>query len=52
MLYVILILILFDGTSIYVYTSGLVRKWIAIKSLCCDGPNKEVYIVNTTGCIH
>jgi hypothetical protein len=23
-----------------------------IKSLCCDGLNKEVYIVNTTGCIH
>jgi hypothetical protein len=20
--------------------------------LCCDGLNKKVYIVNTTGCIH
>jgi hypothetical protein len=23
-----------------------------IKLLCCDGLNKEVYIVNTTGCTH
>jgi hypothetical protein len=30
--------LLFDGTSIYVYTSGFVRKWIATDlGLCCYG---------------